>query len=252
VRHILSERNIGVLARTARSRVLLAFDFDGTLAPIVEHRGRAAMRDRTRTLLARVCGVYPCAVISGRSHDDVCSRLRGVGVKYVVGNHGLEPGARLDEFAREVAHARPVLERAFRRAAGVEIEDKHYSLAVHYRRARRKRDARSTIHGALAALAVPMRAIPGKLVVNIVPARAPNKGDALMQLRSKEGADTALYIGDDVTDEDVFDLDQPGRLLTIRVGASKSSTAAYFVRDQRETDVLLTKLLGFKKETGGR
>ena len=247
MRRILSAHNVGVLARVARSRVLVAFDFDGTLAPIVKNRERAMMRQRTRRLLARVCGAYPCAVISGRSQRDVSARLRGVGVKYVVGNHGLEPGGNLDECARQVARARPVLEKRLDRSAGIDVEDKHYSLAVHYRRAPRKRDALLMIDGALAALRVPMRAIPGKLVINIVPVQAPNKGDALIDLQAQEGADTAIYVGDDVTDEDVFELDRPGRLLTVRVGASRVSTAAYFLRDQSETDILLAKLVGFRE-----
>jgi trehalose 6-phosphate phosphatase len=247
MRRILSAHNVGALATLARSRVLIAFDFDGTLAPIVKNRERAMMRDRTRRLLARVCGAYPCAVISGRSRRDVSARLRGVGVKYVVGNHGLEPGGNLAECARQVARVRAHLEERLDRSAGIDVEDKHYSLALHYRRARRKRDARLMIQTALAALGVPMRAVPGKLVINIVPAQAPNKGDALIDLQTQEGADTALYVGDDVTDEDVFVLDRPGQLLTVRVGASKVSTAAYFLRDQSETDALLARLVGFRE-----
>ena len=51
-----------------------------------------------------------------------------------------------------------------------------------------------------------------------MPEGAPHKGDAILQLRKLADADTALYVGDDFTDEDVFALDQPGRLLTVRIG----------------------------------
>ncbi|HKU43339.1 MAG TPA: trehalose-phosphatase, partial [Polyangiales bacterium] len=71
MKHVLSRENREVLAQLARTRVLLAFDYDGTLAPIVAQRDRAHMRARTRRLLARVCALYPCAVISGRSRLDV-------------------------------------------------------------------------------------------------------------------------------------------------------------------------------------
>ena len=54
-----------------------------------------------------------------------------------------------------------------------------------------------------------MRVIPGKLVINVVPDAAPSKGDALVALRDRTEADIAMYVGDDVTDEDVFRLDQP-------------------------------------------
>jgi trehalose 6-phosphate phosphatase len=133
---------------------------------------------------------------------------------------------------------------------GVDVEDKRFSLAVHYRRSRRKRDARKAIYDTVNALPFRMRTIPGKLVVNVVPERAPHKGDALLELRAKEGADTAIYVGDDATDEDVFMLDQPGRLLSIRVGLARSSSASYFLRNQREIDALLARLARLRTTDG--
>ncbi len=240
--HILSDEHREILAQLAWSRVLLGFDFDGTLAPIVADRDRAAMRARTRRLLASVCELYPCAIISGRAKGDVASRLHDARAKYVVGNHGIEPGADLTGFEREIAEIRPWLERALAEHPGIEIEDKRYSLAIHYRRARGRRAARFVIDRSLAALPRPMRTIPGKLVTNVVPAGAPNKGDVLLDLRERESADIAVYVGDDVTDEDVFTLDQPGRLLGMRIGRSDGSAARFYLRDQREIDALLAHM----------
>jgi trehalose 6-phosphate phosphatase len=252
MRYLLARRNVGVLEQIAWSRVLLAFDFDGTLAPIVPDRASASMRARTRRLLARACVLYPCAVISGRSQADVAERLSGAAVKYVVGNHGLEPGTELTYFARETARAAPLLRGALAGFAGIDVEDKRYSLAVHYRRSRRKGDARILIHEAVARLPRKMRMIAGKHVVNVVPEGAPNKGDALIKLRRLAQADTALYVGDDVTDEDVFALDQPGRLLTVRIGASRSSAASYFLRQQYEIDTLLAQLSSVREKGAPR
>lgn len=242
MKRILSPDNVEVLAQYAWSRVLLAFDFDGTLAPIVADRERAGMRSTTQRLLGRVCKLYPCAIISGRSRGDVTPRLKGVGVRYVMGNHGLEPGRHMGKFERQVATVRPLVEQALAGVQGVDVEDKSFSLAVHYRRSRRKREARKAIYDVVGRLPIPMRTIPGKLVVNVIPVRAPHKGDALLALRAKAGVDTAIYVGDDATDEDVFMLDQPGRLLSIRVGLARSSSAAYYLRDQREVDALLARL----------
>ncbi len=243
MKHLLAEENAEVLAQLAFSRVLLAFDFDGTLAPIVPERDAARMRKRTEDLLVKVCALYPCAVISGRSRADVKARLNGARVKYVIGNHGLESGGRLGGLEKEVSRARDRLTASLAGWAGVDIEDKRFSLAIHYRRSRQKRLARAAIHSAVDALPVKMRVVAGKLVVNVVPANAPHKGDALLDLRAKEKADTALFVGDDVTDEDVFEIDQPGRLLSVRVGESRSSAAAYFLRDQKEMDRLLARLV---------
>lgn len=250
--HVLTAANVELLAQYAWSRVLLAFDFDGTLAPIVANRDEAMMRARTRTLLEQICRFYPCVVISGRSRDDVGSRLDGLPLRHIIGNHGLEPGEHMSRFEREITEVRPQLETALRGLNGIDIEDKRFSLAIHYRRSRRKREARRAIHDAVAELSTPMRWMPGKLVVNVIPERAPHKGDALIRLRNREGADTAIYVGDDVTDEDVFELDQPGRLLAIRVGRSTSSAAGYFLRDQREMDSFLERLVKLRAEGGTR
>lgn len=243
MRHLFETEGEGVLPSLAWSRALLAFDFDGTLAPIVADREAAFMRGTTSELFARVCARYPCAVISGRSVADVAARLGPAKVKYVIGNHGLEPGSNLREFEQQVAHARPLLEAAALSWPGVDVEDKRYSIAVHFRASRAKRLAREAMLAAVGRLPFAMRTVHGKLVINVVPERAPNKGDALLELRTKEAADVALYVGDDVTDEDVFQLHQPGRLLSIRVGESSHSAAAYFLRNQREIDRLLRSLI---------
>ncbi|MCC6747461.1 MAG: trehalose-phosphatase [Deltaproteobacteria bacterium] len=247
MKHVLAAANREVLAQFAWSRVLLAFDFDGTLAPIVTDRDAARMRERTRALLAEVCELYPCAIISGRGLTDVSSRVGGLRVPFVVGNHGMEPGKGLPEFAREVRAIRSQLEAELSAFTGVDIEDKQFSLAVHYRRSRHKRAARAAIHAAVPRLLHPVREVAGKLVVNLIPEGAPHKGDALVRLRSRARTDTAIYVGDDVTDEDVFALDQPGRLLSIRVGCSRRSSAEYFLRDQREVDVLLRRLATLRR-----
>ena len=250
MKHILSPANVGVLAQLAWSRVLLAFDFDGTLAPIVADRDQAAMRATTRSLLEAACELYPCAVISGRGQRDVAARLRGVGVRYIVGNHGIEPGPNMSGFERDIDLVRPALARALADQQGVELEDKRYSLTVHYRRSRHKREVRSAIARAVAALPRPMRVVSGKLVANVVPVGARNKGDILLELRDREPADVALYIGDDVTDEDVFTIDQPGRLLSMRVGKATRSAARFYLRDQREIDRFLTCMVMLRRDDG--
>ncbi len=252
MKHILSPANVGVLAQLAWARVLLAFDFDGTLAPIVADRDQAAMRATTRALLAAVCERYPCAVISGRGQRDVAARLGGIDVRHIVGNHGIEPGPNMAGFERDIDLVRPALTQALVHQQGVEIEDKRYSLTVHFRRARRKREARAAIARAVAALPRPMRVISGKLVANVVSVDARNKGDILLELRDNEPADVALYVGDDVTDEDVFTIDQPGKLLSIRVGKTTRSAARFYLRDQREIDRFLACLVELRNEGPAR
>jgi trehalose 6-phosphate phosphatase len=242
MRDILARANREVLEQFACSRTLLGFDFDGTLAPIVTDPDRAAMRPSTRRLLRQVAQAYPCVVISGRSRADVQRRVRGVKVAEVIGNHGLEPWHARARARPEVRRWIPLLKEQLDRVQGVTIEDKGLSLAVHYRRSREKKSARASILAAAARLSE-VRLMGGKQVLNVLPAGAPHKGLALERARARLRCDTAIYLGDDETDEDVFALDQPGQLLTVRVGRKRSSSAAYYIRTQAEIDGLLRSLL---------
>src|SRR5512134_2919992 len=123
-----------VVDQIARERTLLAFDFDGTLAPIVDDRSAAAMRAETRALLRATSLLYPCAVISGRTRADVAARVQDVPLVAIVGCHGAEPGfGPIDTgLERRVASWRAALSGALA-DADVEIEDKRLGIALHYR-----------------------------------------------------------------------------------------------------------------------
>src|SRR5688572_5212707 len=60
VQYLLSRACRPILVRLSKERTLCAFDFDGTLAPIVPHPNQAGLRDRTRHLLASLAAAYPC------------------------------------------------------------------------------------------------------------------------------------------------------------------------------------------------
>jgi trehalose 6-phosphate phosphatase len=246
MKDLLAPENLRVLERLASSRVVLAFDFDGTLAPITPHRQTAAMRATTMRLLSALCDRYTCAVVSGRLRDDVVFRLGEARVKYIVGNHGAEPGERQHDVEAVVAEVVPLLGAALAGTPGVEVEAKRYSVAVHYRQARAKGPARSAILAALERLPPGLRVARGKQVVDVAPTIAPHKGDAVDRIRAREGADAVLYLGDDVTDEDVFRMDVPWELVSVRVGASRASAARYHVNHQRDVDTLLERLVGLR------
>ena len=242
MKYLFARGNRDVVRQFARSRVLLAFDFDGTLAPIVPDPGRAAMRPETRARFSALARRYPCVVISGRSRADTVRRLRGIRVVEVVGNHGIEPWQPSPRAVPAVRRWRRSLARQLAPFTGVAVEDKVYSLAVHYRRSVEKEKARVAILRAAGRFR-DARLVSGKQVVNLLPTDAPHKGIALERLRARFACETAIYVGDDQTDEDVFGLGQPGRLLTIRVGRKRRSAAAYFLKSQAEIDRLLESLL---------
>lgn len=170
-------------------------------------------------------------------------------------NHGLEGlGTRPD--ALETAHKtcaiwKKYLEKhipAKDQKSGIEIEDKSYSIAIHYRKCVAKKKAKLDILTAVASLDPRPRVILGKCVVNILPPGAPHKGVALVELMLQVGVKSAFYIGDDDTDEDVFSLPN-ARILTVRVGQKLSSQAQYFIKSQSEVSRVFRTILHFYKRS---
>jgi trehalose 6-phosphate phosphatase len=250
MKDILHPAQRDVLARFAATNTLAAFDFDGTLAPITKLPDRAQMRPVTSSRLEELASLYPCVVISGRSRCDVRARLGSASLLEVIGNHGAEPGPEAAERDATLDAVRAwfmTLEALTWEVPGIAVEYKRYSLAIHYRGAPHKGRARSAIASAVAALQG-ARVIGGKQVVNIVPAAAPDKGVALERVRARLACDTALYVGDDETDEDVFALGPPDRILSVRVGARGASRAAYCIRDQLQIDALLEVLIELRRK----
>ncbi len=240
---ILASTNLTTLAAFASSNVLLGFDYDGTLAPIVENPKHARMRTTTHRLLNQVARCYPCVVISGRKHQDIVRRLRRVRLWHVFGNHGYEPWAQNDDAANIVGRWVRRLRSCLGAFQGIVVEEKKYSVTVHYRQARRPAAARRAIRDATHDLP-DVRVIGGDHAVNLIVRDGPNKGVALQSARRVLACETAIYVGDDDTDEDAFASAPATQLLAIRVGrARRSSRARYRLKTQIDIDRLLEMLL---------
>jgi trehalose 6-phosphate phosphatase len=241
---LLARAQRSLLADLASAGPVLVFDFDGVLAPIETRPSLAGLRPRIRGLLGQLCRSYACAVISGRSLASLRARLRGIPFACLVGNHGSEwarPDPREARWRRLVRGWRGPL-AGLTAVPGVEIEDKRLSLSVHYRRAPNRQVARRGILRACEGLEG-ARIVGGSCVVNVIPTGAIDKGRALRMICARLRRSTAFFLGDDVTDEDAFRLrgSWPG-LLTARVGRSRASRAAYFLRRQEEVAELLELL----------
>jgi trehalose 6-phosphate phosphatase len=247
---LLHPRHRATLARFAgldgEAPVLLAFDFDGVLAPLVKKPTGSRMRRRTRALLVRLCRLYPVAVVSGRAWKDTRRLSEGV-VPHVVGNHGFEllrplpvPLATLTA----VRGWRRRLEADLAGVPGLHFEDKRSTLAIHYGLSSAWRRAERAVYEAANRLEG-TRLVPGKKVLNVLPHDFPNKGDAIRSLLARLGLGAALYAGDDVTDEDAFRLGSP-LLLGVHVGAGPS-LAPWRVRSQVEVDLLLARLVALRE-----
>ncbi len=222
---------------------MLVLDYDGTLAPIRAEPSRVRLRARTQRLLFAVATLYPCVVISGRGRADLVRRLEGFPIRYMFGNHGLEPWGQDSVYPQRVREWLAYLKRWLPNEPGLTIEDKTYSLTIHYRRVRRHRkgSVENAIRDAIPGLRA-ARVLSGDQAVSVVPKEAPHKGAALEYARGLVACDCAIVVGDDATDEDAFRAGPPARLLSIRVGASRTSTARYYLKTQSEMDAFLDLL----------
>lgn len=250
---LFSKGSLVVLESLSFTKTLYAFDFDGTLSKIVRKPSDASILPSTAELLKELSALVPVAVISGRSVEDLRPRL-GFKPRFIVGNHGLEG---IDKKAFSLTRAKQISRRWAESLQemgfepGVEVEDKDYSLALHYRRARNKKTARSQIQKAIEGLSPSPRVIHGKFVYNLLPAGAPHKGAALLDLLDKCRMKHILYVGDDDTDEDVFNLPYTrGQLMTIRIGKKNSSRANYYVRRQTQMNQVLRLLVSYHRAEG--
>jgi trehalose 6-phosphate phosphatase len=242
--YLLSRASRTVLERLVREGALCAFDFDGTLSPIVEHPDQAEMRARTRDLLGQLAVLYPCIVISGRARADVVDKLSGVDVASVIGNHGAETDAAPRISRQRVGRWMAALEGQLASVPGLWMEDKGMSLAVHYRQSPNKAEARRLVLAAAQTLP-DVRVFGGKQVVNLVPLGAPHKGDALAAERDRIGCKWVLFVGDDENDEDAFAL--AGNVVPISIGRKQRSHARYYLRTQAEIDDLMDLLVRLRK-----
>jgi trehalose 6-phosphate phosphatase len=246
MKHFYTPEGERALIEVMRLEPLLAFDFDGTLAPIVEQPEEAKISEAAATLLARLTKHRPVAIITGRSIADVVPRL-GFEPSHVIGSHGAEdPHAVATEL--QVAALTSLRSRLSERAAeflaaGVMVEDKEHSVALHYRLAPDHDSAMGRIAEFLQGLDPSLRTFGGKFVVNVVASGAPDKGDAVRSLMARSGSGSAVFCGDDINDEAVFESAQP-HWLTVRIGKEYAdSKAMYYVDTHADVTSLLRKML---------
>jgi trehalose 6-phosphate synthase/phosphatase len=242
----------GAVARIAEvERLLVALDFDGTLAPLVDRPEDARATDRARAAIERMAGHEDTrvALISGRALDSLKDVASPPVAALLSGSHGVElqldgGGVTIDLRENEVTRLEEligIVESAASGADGAWVERKPAGIALHTRRlgpsagAALQREARERVERALPGLSTRT----GKNVLEFA-VRASDKGEAVTRLRQHAGADAVLYVGDDVTDEDAFatlEIDDVG----VKVGQGKS-LAAYRLRGPDDVAELLELL----------
>ncbi|MBX3193908.1 MAG: trehalose-phosphatase [Microbacteriaceae bacterium] len=237
-------------------RLLVALDFDGTLAPVVDVPGEARALPEARDAVLRLLDTpgTRVALVSGRSLESLVEVSDPPAGVLLVGSHGIE--LRLDDAhdpvglgAEELARLetlRGVLDGVAGAVEGAWVEAKPAGFALHTRLASAP-DARRAHELALGELRDRLDGVTvrsGKDILEFS-VRSATKGDALERLCAHTAADAVLYAGDDATDEDAFAVLRPDDV-GIKVGPGPT-VAAFRVADPAEAAVALVALAALRQ-----
>jgi trehalose 6-phosphate phosphatase len=246
-----------LVPRLSQTAILL--DIDGTLLDLMPTPREVwvppGLAKTLNRLVERTGGAL--ALVSGRSLNDI-DLIFAPDVFPAVGGHGAE--MRIDPDNESVAaHAPPMDKELKRRLAaiaklspGILLEDKGYSLALHYRLAPH---AEKAIYEAVSLIRAdlpnaPIEVLPGKCVCEIKHSGF-TKATGVRELMTREPfkGRRPLFIGDDVTDETVFAIMPDFDGLAFSVGRRATGVAGHFdaPSDVRE---FLTHLLDDESDAG--
>mgnify|MGYP001600330973 CR=1 len=235
-------------------------DIDGTLCDIVERPDAAhvplSARESLRTLIGRRARGVHVAFVTGRSVADARRMLDIDGVA-IYGNHGMEYLSESgnitgpegwEDAGLALRETRRDLDAVVAQFSGTSIEDKEFSLTLHFR------EMDSALLPALETRVADIarqRGVSlaaGKCVINILSSASVTKGDAVLEIVHEFGGESPdasiLFVGDDVTDEDGFRaLRAFPHATTVHVGsAAGTSDARLSLSDPRAVHDLLALL----------
>ncbi|MBO0854800.1 MAG: trehalose-phosphatase, partial [Nocardia sp.] len=239
-------RALSAVARVPR--LLVASDYDGTIAPIVSDPAKAYPHRESVSALRALAGLSAttAAVISGRALRDLAALSRLPVEVQLIGSHGSEFDVgfvhAIDNDARQLlTEVRGSLESIAADNPGVAVETKPASMALHVRNASAEvaRRALQQVQQGPASW-VGIQVTEGKAVIELAVVQT-DKGAALDIVRHQEGASAAVFFGDDVTDEKAF-ARLSGPDIGIKVGAG-DSRAEYRVASTEQVAMALAYLL---------
>lgn len=266
-----------LLRRLSARSVALFLDYDGTLTPIVARPELAVLADDMRAALERVAAQCFVGIISGRDLADVRAMVQGpdgstppdtaapIDHLWFAGSHGFDvaapDGTRTEQAEARVhldalAGAADDLERSLRSIPGAWVERKRFAVAAHFRQVDDDRvpDVEAAVDHALGAHAG-LRKTGGKRILELRPDIEWDKGRALWSLFDRAGLARgevlAVFIGDDVTDEDAFAaLDDHGIGLVV-ADEARPTGADYRLENPDDVREFLSRLATVLEEARG-
>jgi trehalose 6-phosphate phosphatase len=229
-------------------RVAVILDFDGTLVKIAPRPDQVRLAPATRRVLRRLAR-HPrvtLVVISGRRRSELLRYIGLPGIRYF-GLYGWErrghsplPHSALNA----LQSARAQLSIHLSSIPGLWMEDKHFSLSVHFLAVSptAQRQARRKLRSLLLPFHKTLRVIENLRDAEIVPRCILGKGIAVQRFLAKPASCRVLpfYFGDDLSDEPAFEA--VGKGISIHVGVARPTRARYSIRGPAAVASVLNKL----------
>ena len=230
---------------------LILLDYDGTLVPFKDRPEKASPDADILALLESLSGAEgnEVVIVSGRDTDTLQEWFGGLDIG-LVAEHGVWTRDRGGDWAMIETlkddwkgEMRPLLELYVDRTPGSFVEEKGFSLSWHYRRADarlasvRAKELKEDLIKLTENLGV--RVLEGSKVIELKDAGI-NKGRAVARWLGRKDWKFILAIGDDWTDEDMFDV-LPDSAYSIKVGLS-ASKARFNLDSQEDVRNLLKEL----------
>ncbi|TVU51321.1 hypothetical protein EJB05_02739 [Eragrostis curvula] len=264
-----------ILKMAAGRKIALFLDYDGTLSEIVNDAARAYMSEQMRDVVREAAELFDTSIVSGRSRYKVQDFVMIDGINYA-GSHGLdikmsaknfaaggeleineEPFMPAAEYLPLMRNVIMALEQAVSGIQGATVEDNVFTASVHYRNVDEEHHPQvaQIVQEVLAQEEFKcLKLTTGQMVWEIRPPIKWHKGDAVVFLLKKLGLDDhqvvfPIYIGDDTTDEDAFEVLRT-RNNGIGIVVSKEirmSHAFFTVKNPTEVKEFLEMLVRWKR-----
>ncbi|MBS3814995.1 MAG: trehalose-phosphatase [Hadesarchaea archaeon] len=244
----------------------LVSDYDGTLTPIMDRPDEADLSGGMRENLAQLSELTNVAIVSGRKLSDLKKRV-GVEDIYYSGNHGFRikgPGASFTKEEAELTSpiiseiSREIKEKT-RGIDGVIIEDKGLTASVHYRLVQESevQELKQLLEDLLESYQEEglIETMFGKKVLEIRPNLSWDKGKAVLWLLESVGIEDegfVIYLGDDETDEDAFQVIRNRGIGVLVSEEEMDSLAQYRLQDVKEVNTLLSRLIELLRDKKGK
>lgn len=236
--------------------IALFLDFDGTLSEIVQDYKDAKIVDAIRLVLRKSAESIKIAIISGRDRQDVKARV-GLDNLFYAGCHGYDisgPGCfhfqveEAEKSSGDMKKAASLISDLAQKYEGLLLEDKKYFTAVHYRKVDPSlhQEVKSRIVDIIQRFEH-LEVKEGKMVIEIGPGLNWNKGEAVRKLcevlELEPYHTVAVYVGDDLTDEDVFcELHSWGVGIKVGVENMDKTCADFSLKDPEEVGQFLGQI----------